>query len=104
MAKAQEQAESITPDAELSFSAVVPSMVEEPSVASVEGEESSLFTWQWLWWVLLLPIAGWGWKYWKAGKNDATETKDRHPSYYKFLEAYKTLRAKERAVRSNTMS
>ncbi len=79
MAKAQEQAESITPDAELSFSAVVPSMVEEPSVAFVEGEESSLFTWQWLWWVLLLPIAGWGWKYWKAGKNGATEAKQRHP-------------------------
>ncbi|MEE8530210.1 MAG: hypothetical protein V3S35_05525, partial [Nitrosomonadaceae bacterium] len=104
MAKAQEQAESITPDAELSFSAVVPSMVEESSVASVEGEESSLFTWQWLWWVLLLPIAGWGWKYWKAGKNGATEAKQRHPSYYKFLDAYKALRAKERAVRSNTMS
>jgi len=104
MAKAQEQAESITPDAELSFSAVVPSMVEESSVASVEGEESSLFTWQWLWWVLLLPIAGWGWKYWKAGKNGATEAKERHPSYYKFLDAYKALRSKERAVRSNTMS
>jgi Tfp pilus assembly protein FimV len=105
MAKAQEQAESITPDAELSFSAVVPpSMVEESSVAFVEGEESSLFTWQWLWWVLLLPIAGWGWKYWKAGKNGATEAKQRHPSYYKFLETYKTLRSKERAVRSNTMS
>ncbi len=105
MAKAQEQAESITPDAELSFSAVVPpSMVEESSVASVEGEESSLFTWQWLWWVLLLPIAGWGWKYWKAGKNGATEAKERHPSYYKFIETYKTLRSKERAVRSNTMS
>ena len=104
MAKAQEQAESITPDAELSFSAVVPSMVEEPSVAFVEGEESSLFTWQWLWWVLLFPIAGWGWKYWKAGKNGATEAKERHPSYYKFIDAYKTLRSKERAARSNTMS
>ena len=101
MAKAQEQAESITPDAELSFSAVVPSMVEE---SSVEGEESSLFTWQWLWWVLLLPIAGWGWKYWKAGKNGATEAKERHPSYYKFIDAYKALRSKERAARSNTMS
>ena len=100
MAKAQEQAESTTPDAELSSSAVVSSMVEEPSV---DGEESSLFTWQWLWWVLL-PIAGWGWKHWKDSKNGATEAKERHPSYYNFLDTYKTLRSKERAVRRATMS
>ena len=100
MAKAQEQAESITPDAELSSSAVVSSMVEEPSV---DGEESSLFTWQWLWWVLL-PIAGWGWKHWKDSKNGATEAKDRHPSYYNFLDTYKAIRSKERAVRRATMS
>jgi Tfp pilus assembly protein FimV len=100
MAKAQEQAESTTPDAELSSSAVVSSMVEEPSV---DGEESSLFTWQWLWWVLL-PIAGWGWKHWKDSKNGATEAKERHPSYYNFIDTYKTLRSKERAVRRATMS
>jgi len=100
MAKAQEQAESITPDAELSSSAVVSSMVEEPSV---DGEESSLFTWQWLWWVLL-PIAGWGWKHWKDSKNGATEAKDRHPSYYNFLDTYIAIRSKERAVRKATMS
>lgn len=100
MAKAQEQAESTTPDAELSSSAVVSSMVEEPSV---DGEESSLFTWQWLWWVLL-PIAGWGWKHWKDSKNGATEAKERHPSFYNFIDTYKTFRSKERAVRRATMS
>ncbi len=103
MAEAQEQAESITPDAELSSSVVVPPMVEEPSVASVEGEESSLFTWQWLWWVLLLPIAGWGWKYWKAGKNGATKAKQRHP-YVKFFDTYTTFRSNEHDVRNNTMN
>jgi Tfp pilus assembly protein FimV len=100
MAKAQEQAESTTPDAELFLSAVASSMVEEPSV---DGEESSLFTWQWLWWVLL-PIAGWGWKHWKDSKNGATEAKERHPSFYTFIDTYKTLRSKERAVRRATMS
>ncbi len=70
MAKAQEQAENKMPDAELSSSTAAepPTKVEEPSV---EGDESSLFNWQWLWWaVILLPIAGWGWKHWKASKND----------------------------------
>jgi len=100
MAKAQEQAESTTPDAELSSSAVVSSMVEKPSV---DGEESSLFTWQWLWWVLL-PIAGWGWKHWKDSKNGATEEKERHPSYYNFMDTYKAIRSKKLAVRRATMS
>ena len=50
---------------------VEPTKVEEPSV---EGDESSLFNWQWLWWaVILLPIAGWGWKHWKASKNDTSK-------------------------------
>jgi len=76
MAKAQEQAENKMPDAELSSSTAAepPTKVEEPSV---EGDESSLFNWQWLWWaVILLPIAGWGWKHWKASKNDTSKFSD----------------------------
>ena len=95
MASAQKQAKSIMPDAGAELS------------SSVAADESNAPSWQWLWWaaiLLLLPIAGWRWKHWKASKNGATEAKERHPSYYKFLDAYKTLRSKERAVRSNTMS
>ncbi len=76
MAKAQEQAENKMPDAELSSSTAAgpPTKEEEPSV---EGDESSLFNWQWLWGaVILLPIAGWGWKHWKASKNDTSKFSD----------------------------
>ncbi len=104
MADTQEQAESITPDAELSSSAVVPPMVEEPSVAPVQGDKSSPSTWQWLWWaVILLLIAGWAWKHWKASKNGATKAKQRHP-YVKFFDTYKTFRSNEHDVRNNTMN
>jgi pilus assembly protein FimV len=81
MASAQKQAKGIMPDAgaELSSSVAVvePSKLEEPSVAaSVQGDESNnASTWQWLWWVailLLLPIAGWRWKRWRASKNGTT--------------------------------
>jgi pilus assembly protein FimV len=85
----------------LAVSPVEPPKVELPSV---KGEESSLFTWQWLWWVvILLAIAGSGWKHWKVSKNGATKAKQRHP-YFKFSDTYKTLRSNERAVRSTTMS
>jgi len=88
MAEAQEQAESIMPDAELSSSTVVPPMVEEPSMALVQGDEPSSSAWQWLWAAILLPIAGWGWKLRKASKYPATKAKERHP-LFKFSDTYK---------------
>jgi len=80
----------------LAVSPVVPPKVEQQP--SVEGEESSLFTWQWLWWVvILLAIAGSGWKHWKVSKNGATKAKQRHP-YFKFSDTYKTRRNKSKTA------
>ena len=76
MAEAQEQAENTTPYAELSSSTVVSPMVDEPSVASVQGDEPSSSAWQWLWAAILLPIVGWGWKLRKASKNSTLKSFD----------------------------
>jgi len=92
MAEAQEQAENTTPDAELSSSTVVSPMVDEPSVASVQGDEPSSSAWQWLWVAILLPIVGWGWKLRKASKYPATEAKERHP-LFRFSDTYKIFRS-----------
>jgi len=71
MASAQKQAKSIKPDAGAELS------------SSVAVDKSNAPSWQWLWWavILLLPIAGWRWKHWKARKNGTTETKERHPRF-----------------------
>jgi Tfp pilus assembly protein FimV len=73
MASAQKQAKSIKPDAGAELS------------SSVAADKSNAPSWQWLWWavILLLPIAGWRWKHWKASKNGngATEAKERHPRF-----------------------
>jgi pilus assembly protein FimV len=73
MASAQKQAKSIKPDAGAELS------------SSVTANKSNAPSWQWLWWavILLLPIAGWRWKHWKASKNGngATEAKERHPRF-----------------------
>jgi len=71
MASAQKQAKSIKPDAGAELS------------SSVAVDKSNAPSWQWLWWavILLLPIAGWRWKHWKASKNGTTEAKERHPRF-----------------------
>jgi hypothetical protein len=72
MASAQKQAKSIMPDAGAELS------------SSVAIDESNTPSWQWLWWaaiLLLLPIAGWRWKHWKASKNGTTDAKARHPRF-----------------------